>query len=48
MDKKTEIVNKILKAEIRKRKGKFSPGEYTSLIKRLDKSFGLNLFPGKK
>mgnify|MGYP003118685365 CR=1 FL=1 len=49
MDKKTAIVNRILKAEIRKRNGKFKPGEHTNLLKRLDKSFGLGFFSlGKK
>tara|TARA_B100000287_G_scaffold175308_1_gene165321 strand:+ start:290 stop:430 length:141 start_codon:yes stop_codon:yes gene_type:complete len=44
MDNKTKIINRILKAEINKRNGKFKQGEYLNLLKRLDKSFKLDLF----
>ena len=50
MDNVTKIVNRILKAEINKRNGKFRPGEYLTLLKKLDGTFKLGLFSniGKK
>ena len=50
MDDVTKIVNRILKAEINRRNGKFRPGEYLTLLKKLDGTFKLGLFSniGKK